>query len=78
MKERTDKIEKCKNFIYDEMDATKMTYEDNMFDLTIDKGTYDALACNEKDKTMIKNLFLEMIRVTKVGGAVLIITNGIP
>ena len=53
MKERTDKIEKCKNFVYDEMDATKMTYGDNSFDLTIDKGTYDALACNEKDKTMI-------------------------
>ena len=27
---------------------------------------------------MIKNLFCEMLRVTKKGGAVLIITNGTP
>jgi ubiquinone/menaquinone biosynthesis C-methylase UbiE len=27
---------------------------------------------------MIKNLFCEMLRVTKKGGAVCIITNGIP
>lgn len=55
-----------------------MKYEDGQFDLTIDKGTYDALACDEQDKTMIKNLFCEMLRVTKKGGAVCIITNGIP
>ena len=55
-----------------------MTFQDNKFDLTIDKGTYDALACNETDKTMIRNLFCEMLRVTKKGGAVLIITNGTP
>lgn len=55
-----------------------MDYEDNCFDIVVDKGTYDALACDEKDKTMIRNLFREMLRVTKKGGAVAIITNGIP
>ena len=39
------------------MDATHMAYENDTFDLTIDKGTYDALACFPEDKTMIKNLF---------------------
>ena len=48
------------------MDATRMDYRDNSFDIVIDKGTYDALACgtvegasDEKvkaDKTMIKLL----------------------
>lgn len=26
------------------MDATRMSFRDNAFDITIDKGTYDALA----------------------------------
>ena len=55
-----------------------MNFRDEVFDITVDKGTYDALACDEKDKTMIKNLTGEMLRVTKKGGAVVIITNGVP
>ena len=78
MKNHNKDKEECKDFEYVEMDATNMTFEDDKFDLTIDKGTYDALACDPKDKTMIKKLFLEMIRVTKPTGAVVIITNGIP
>ena len=55
-----------------------MNFRKEIFDITVDKGTYDALACDEKDKTMIKNLTKEMLRVTKKGGAVVIITNGTP
>ena len=55
-----------------------MKYESDIFDIVIDKGTYDALACDPKDKSMIEKLFKEMVRVTKPGGAVVIITNGIP
>jgi len=36
-------------------DATKMSFENNQFDIVIDKGTYDALACAD-DKTMSINL----------------------
>lgn len=78
MRERNCQKPKCSQFEYISMDATHMTYEDNKFDLTIDKGTYDALACDPTDKTMISNLFKEMVRVTKVGGSVIIITNGTP
>jgi ubiquinone/menaquinone biosynthesis C-methylase UbiE len=28
-----------------------MNFRSNIFDIVIDKGTYDALACNEEDKT---------------------------
>ena len=55
-----------------------MNFRDQVFDITVDKGTYDALACDEKDKSMIMNLTKEMLRVTKSGGAVVIITNGTP
>ena len=43
------------------MDATNMWFKDSIFDLVIDKGTYDALACavgddDKKDKSLVKNL----------------------
>ena len=42
-----------------------MNFRNNCFDIVIDKGTYDALACNEEDKSMIRNLTKEMLRVVK-------------
>ena len=32
------------------IDATRMAYRDNSFDICIDKGTYDALACGSESK----------------------------
>mmetsp|Transcript_32162 Transcript_32162/g.49188 ORF Transcript_32162/g.49188 Transcript_32162/m.49188 type:complete len:115 (-) Transcript_32162:625-969(-) len=73
-----EKFDKCRHLQNLSMDATNMNFRNNSFDLVIDKGTYDALACDETDKTMIKNLTQEMVRVTRPGGAVVIITNGVP
>ena len=44
-----------------------MSFENESFDLVVDKGTYDALACAD-DKTMSNNLIKEMIRVLKPHG----------
>jgi len=74
----TEKYQQCQNFSYLAMDATRMDFRDDCFDVVIDKGTYDALACDETDKTMIRNLTKEMLRVTAKNGAVVIITNGVP
>lgn len=74
----TEKYQKCQNFSYLAMDATRMDFRDDTFDVVIDKGTYDALACDETDKTMIHNLTKEMLRVTRKNGALVIITNGVP
>lgn len=80
MKAFTDKekFNRCHGLQHIAMDGLKMNFRDEIFDITVDKGTYDALACDEKDKTMIMNLTKEMLRVTKKGGAVVIITNGTP
>lgn len=80
MKLHTDKekFSKCHNFSHVAMDATGMDFRDKVFDIVVDKGTYDALACDESNKTMICNLTKEMMRVTRKGGAVVIITNGTP
>ena len=60
-----------------EMDATKMDFEDNSFDCTIDKGTLDAIMCG-KDTVPPAKLIKEMHRVTKKDGHYCIITHGVP
>ena len=60
-----------------EMDATKMDFEDNFFDCSIDKGTLDAIMCGN-DPTPPARLIREMHRVTKIGGHYCIITHGDP
>ena len=60
-----------------EMDATKMDFEDNAFDCSIDKGTLDAIMCGN-DPSPPAKLIREMHRVTKKGGHYCIITHGEP
>ena len=45
VKRRVGMLEKLKAFEYLVMDATRLDFRDNSFDIVIDKGTYDALAC---------------------------------
>lgn len=59
-------------------DATDMNeIESDTFDLVIDKGTYDALACGP-DKTIPTKLMKEMFRVCKPSGCIYEISNGTP
>ena len=62
---------------WQEMDATKMSFENNLFDCVIDKGTLDAIMCGE-DPIPPANLIKEMYRVTKKSGNFCIITHGEP
>ena len=52
-----------------------MNFRDNSYDLCIDKGTFDALACGE-NREPLKKLLQEMNRVARV--ATVIITSGTP
>lgn len=52
-----------------------MAYRDNTFDLCIDKGTFDALACGNNSEIPL-NLVKEMMRVCSQ--ATVIITSGGP
>lgn len=66
---------KCKFFYLDTvMDATRMEFEANTFDLTIDKGTLDAISCAKEDNESYR-LVGEMHRVTKVNGHYCFITH---
>ena len=57
------------------IDATRMAYRDNTFDLCIDKGTFDALACGNNTEIPLR-LLQEMMRVCSK--ATVIITSGGP
>lgn len=52
------------------MDATKMAFEDDSYNVVLDKGTLDALMPDESDETMkiIDKYFSEIKRVLKLGG----------
>ncbi|XP_029170441.1 eEF1A lysine and N-terminal methyltransferase homolog [Nylanderia fulva] len=58
------------NLIYEHMDATKMTYLDEKFNVILDKGTLDALMPDTKETTIstIDKYFKEITRVLRNGG----------
>ena len=62
-------------FEFTAMDATKMNYRDNSFDVCVDKGTFDALACGP-DRSVICNLMQEMLRVAS--HSVVVVSSGTP
>ena len=67
-------------FIYiDEvMDVRDLKYEDETFDLAIDKSTIDALLCGDHSFLNVAIMIKEIQRVLKTGGIYLIISYGQP
>jgi len=59
-----------------QMDATKMTFKDNSFDVVFDKGTLDALYTGSAE--MVKNVIPEVYRVLRPGGIFVSVTFGAP
>lgn len=57
------------------MDALAMTFEDQSFDVLIDKGTLDALCCGQ-GITVPVNFLTEAMRVCKIGGLIFVISCG--
>ncbi|KAK2586784.1 hypothetical protein KPH14_011810 [Odynerus spinipes] len=58
------------DLIYEQMDATQMTYSNERFSVVLDKGTLDALMPDIKEDTVfvIDKYFKEIIRVLRNGG----------
>mmetsp|Transcript_132041 Transcript_132041/g.232553 ORF Transcript_132041/g.232553 Transcript_132041/m.232553 type:complete len:270 (-) Transcript_132041:64-873(-) len=64
--------------IFEEMDATKMTIEDNSFDLALDKSVLDTFACTDSAMLTIATYLKEVTRVLRPGGVFLCISYGAP
>ena len=76
MKERN---KSKKGLIFKEMDVRDMNeFEDETFDLIIDKSTFDSLLCSEQSFINIDLMTREISRILKIGGIYLIISYGRP
>ena len=75
MKERNkDKV----GMVYEVMDVRDLKYEDNTFDLAVDKSTIDALLCGDDAFINVAKMIKEVQRVLKVGGYYMIVSYGTP
>jgi ubiquinone/menaquinone biosynthesis C-methylase UbiE len=66
------------NVLWFQMDCTRMTFDDNMFDMAFDKGTLDALMCGNKADETVEGTLREIYRVLLPGGCFFEITYGKP
>ena len=64
--------------IYEVMDVRDLKYEDNTFDLAVDKSTIDALLCGDNAFINVAKMIKEVQRVLKVGGYYMIVSYGTP
>ena len=69
----------CTRLDMQEMDVTAMEYENNTFDVVIDKSTLDALACTTGGAAAVmRDMVLEIYRVLKPGGVYICVSFGTP
>ena len=66
------------NMTWEVMDVMKMSYEDNTFDIAIDKSTIDALLCGNASFLNVAKMTREVQRVVKTGGYYYVISYGRP
>lgn len=60
------------------MDVHHMTYEDESFDVVLDKGTLDAIICGDESSSNPDQALLEVNRVLKKNGVFICISYGMP
>jgi len=60
------------------MDVTDIRYDDNYFDVIIDKGTMDALLCGNKSFLSVAIMLKEVQRLIKTDGVFISISAGKP
>lgn len=76
MKKRNDGIRPKLNYI--QMNAKKMYYGNNFFDVVIDKGLLDTILCGENALVEASKLTKEITRVLKPNGIYILISFGSP
>ena len=75
IKERNEQREKM---AWETMDIRNMSYEDDFFDIAIDKSTIDALLCGNDAFLNVAKMTKEVSRVLKPGGCYFVISYGKP
>jgi hypothetical protein len=78
IKQMEDIYRQNANVVWFQMDCTKKTFDDNMFDMGFDKGTLDGLMCGNKADEAIEGTLRGISRVLLPGGCFFEITCGKP
>ena len=78
IKSMSERNKDKKEMTYEVMDVRDLKYEDNTFDLAVDKSTIDALLCGEDAFINVAKMIKEVQRVLKVGGYYMIVSYGTP
>ena len=60
------------------MDATNLTFEENTFDVVIDKGTFDSILCSKNSFLKVVMMLGEIQKVLKNKGIYILISSGKP
>ena len=78
--EQMNRIKQLKGYMmaFDVMDVTQMTYEDEKFDLVLDKSTIDAMLCSDSPIFKTAQMLEEVWRVLKKEGVYLMISYSEP
>ena len=66
------------SMVWDQMDVTDMTYQNEWFDIVLDKSTIDTLLWGDNDIYMVAKMMKEVQRVLIPGGKYLAISYGKP
>ena len=73
-----EKYKENKNLLWYEMDCTDMSFKDELFDVVLDKGTFDAIFCGDNSISNILSSLSEIWRVLKNNGFFIEISFGKP
>jgi len=60
------------------MNATKLEFEDEIFDFVVDKGTMDSVLCGEGSTSNVQKMLSEIMRVLKPNGTLFMVSYGVP
>ena len=60
------------------MNATQMDFSDELFDIVLDKGTFDSILCGESSTSMAHRTLKEVYRVLKPNGVFICVSYGKP
>ena len=73
-----EKYKNNENLLWYEMDCTDLSFKDDLFDVVLDKGTFDAIFCGDDISSKIFSSLSEIWRVLKKNGFFIEISFGNP